>query len=410
MKKLLGLLTLSVLILAGCGSGSNEDTIKIGFALFTDPTEQQVIVEDIIPKLEEETGLTIDAEFIAGGDIVTKMVTEAEAEMSTYDVVFIHDGSIATLLDADLLTELPEKDIEFIESVDTAYVIDDTRYMYPFAADTYLGIANNDSLEYLPEGTTLETLSWEQFAEWGANIKTATDSSKMIFPASPVSAIQYQLGAISLSYGGEFPSINDAGWQEAWAIFNDMVASEAIHSDASKTNENPTTSIKSGETWISVYHMTAASDIYQSNPEQYSVFAAPEGPNGRGSIAGSFGVGIPTYSENKENAQTTIDWFLETENSVYMLSNAGTFIPPTNLESGALDETNPTQYVQLQGVATLNTGVLSGVNASYYTDFNAVKGVYDSIVTEIFNANGLSEAELIELLDVKQLELEALEK
>ena len=40
----------------------------------------------------------------------------------------------------------------------------------PWMQATYIMAANNDSLQYLPEGADLMALTWDQWRDWGKNI------------------------------------------------------------------------------------------------------------------------------------------------------------------------------------------------------------------------------------------------
>lgn len=59
-----------------------------------------------------------------------------------------------------------------------------------------------------------------------------------------------------------------------------------------------------------------------------------------------------------------------------------------------------------KGLETLNNGIPSGVPASLYTDWGAVKSVYDTVFKSMWDNDG---AYTVDFLDEQQAALEALE-
>ena len=85
-------------------------------------------------------------------------------------------------------------------------------------------------------------------------------------------------------------------------------------------------------------------------------------------------------------------------------AGTGGFIPPV-VEVVEVLGNDPADIIMKKGLDTLNNGVVSGVPASNYTDWGAVKTVYDEVFKTIWDNEGDFSQEY---LDEKQADLEAL--
>src|SRR5579871_4735782 len=55
----------------------------------------------------------------------------------------------------------------------------------PWMQATYIMAASKKALQYLPQGAKLETLTYDQLAQWAANAEKATGQRVLGFPAGP---------------------------------------------------------------------------------------------------------------------------------------------------------------------------------------------------------------------------------
>ncbi len=152
--------------------------------------------------------------------------------------------------------------------------------------------------------------------------------------------------------------------------------------------------------------MVPVGDIYSSAPAKYVVAAAPTGPNGNGSIAGAWGVGITAGTNNKDVADEFIKYLTSPEVLYQVAAGTGGFIPPVNEVIAQLGE-EPKDIIMKKGLDTLENGVVSGVPASLYTDWGAVKAVYDNVFQTLWDNDGVVTKTF---LDEQQEALEGLEK
>lgn len=381
------------------------DKIKITSGLWSRPEEQQFIREEVLPLFVEETGIEVELEVI---DEIDKLLTsQKESGVWSTDIVMTHSGNMPMYIENELVMPIDELisglDITVLEAFNDSTKKDGMTYYIPISADVYLLIANKKAVEYLPEGAALESLTWEQYKDWAIAI-AKVEGPKVSFPAEPVKATLYQMGGISLSYGGGFPDINSDKMKDAWGIVGEMIAEGAIL-ETSFSYNNPIDQMKSEEAWLSFYHMVPVGDIYGSAPAKYEVAPAPAGPNGNGTIAGAWGIGITAGTEKVKAAEAFVEFITSAEILYKIAAGTGGFIPPVEEVIAELGS-EPKDLIMKKGLETLNNGVPSGVPASDYTDWGAVKGVYDTVFKSMWDNGGTVEDAF---LDEQQAALEALE-
>jgi len=381
-------------------------TLKITSGLWSRPEEQQFIREEILPGFENEFNVKVELEVI--DNIEKVMEAQKASDKWTTDVVMTHSGKMPLYIENAYVQPLNDikdsLDIHFMDAFESATTEGNNSYYLPISADVYLLIANKKALPYLPEGADVTKLTWDQYKDWGINMAKEV-GPKVSFPLMPVKATVYQMGGLGLSYGSEFPMINSDGMVDAWNVVGEMVKNNAIL-ETSFNYGDPIEQMKSGEAWLSFYHMVPVGDIYSSAPAKYVVAAAPAGPNGNGSIAGAWGVGITAGTKNKEVADEFIKYLTRPEVLYQVAAGTGGFIPPVDEVIAQLGE-EPKDIIMKKGLDTLQNGVVSGVPGSDYTDWGAVKSVYDTVFKTMWDNNGSLDQSF---LDEQQKALEALEK
>ncbi len=282
------------------------DKIKITSGLWSRPEEQQFIREEVLPAFVEQTGIEVELEVLAGDDIVKLMTSQKDSGEWTTDIVMTHSGDMPKYIAGEYVQPIDDLigglDITVLDAFSDSTKMDGKTYYIPISADVYLLIANIKALDYLPDGVSLESITWEQYKDW-AIAMAEVEGPKVSFPAEPVKATLYQMGGISLSYGGGFPEINSDGMKMAWDLVGEMIAADAIV-ETSFNYSNPIDQMKSEEAWLSFYHMVPVGDIYGSAPAKYEVAPAPAGPNGNGTIAGAWG-GIGITAGTKKSSSSS---------------------------------------------------------------------------------------------------------
>ena len=62
---------------------------------------------------------------------------------------------------------------------------DGRQYFLPVGADVYLLLANNNALPYLPDGADIDTITWEQYADWANAIAEGEGEGKVCITGIP---------------------------------------------------------------------------------------------------------------------------------------------------------------------------------------------------------------------------------
>lgn len=385
------------------------ESIKITSGLWSNPSEQQYIREEVLPLFEEETGIKVELEILPGDDIDKLMQAQKGSGTWTSDVVLTHSGDMPEYIELGYVAPLNDiiagLDITILEAFNGSTSIGSNTFYIPVSADVYLTICNNKALPYLPAGADLESLTWEQYKDWAIAIAKGEGSAKVSMPAQPVKAMVYEVGGIGLSYGAGFPEINSEGVKSAWALIGEMIAEGAIV-ETSFNYGDPKEQMKTEEAWLSFYHMVPVGEIYSSAPAQFTVAPAPAGPEGNGTIAGAWGVGITSGTPRMREAEMFVK-FLTREDILYKISTGtGGFIPPVEEVIDVLGD-EPTDEVIKKGLGTLNAGIPHGVPGSDYVDWGAVKTVYDEVFQKLWDDGGVVDEAF---LDAQQTKLEDLKK
>jgi len=162
--------------------------------------------------------------------------------------------------------------------------------------------------------------------------------------------------------------------------------------------------MKSEEAWLSFYHMGPVGQIYASAPAQFTIAPAPAGPVGNGSIAGAWGMGITAGTEKLEAAQAFIEYMARPEVLYKVTQGIGGTIPPVQEVIEVLG-TEPADVVVKMGLITLQSGIPHGVPGSDYTDWGAVKTVYDETFKKLWDDKGVVDDDF---LTSQEMALEAL--
>jgi multiple sugar transport system substrate-binding protein len=161
------------------------------------------------------------------------------------------------------------------------------------------------------------------------------------------------------------------------------------------------------EAWLTVFHNARAGQVYASNETQFTLAPAPSGPVGVGTIAGVSGYAIMKGAPNQEMAESFLEYLTRPDIQLKIAKGTGGFIPPVQEALDFLGD-EPQDQVISKAIAVLDNGVVSGVPASNYQDWGAVKQVFDDVFDNmVLNGDGtVDQAQL----DAAADQLEALKK
>ena len=360
-------------------------TLVFSSRLFSPPQEQEFFITEIIKPFEEEHGVTVNFQIIDDQTLLDRADIQQSTDHVTTDIVVAHNSRMAEWIDAGWVEDLTDHvaswdDRHFSEAFVQNTNKDGKQYFLPVGADVYLLLANNKALPYLPEGVELDSITWEQYADWAVAIAEGEGEGKVCITGIPSKSWVYMFGGTALSFGAGFPDANSAGAMDAWKVWETIGKGNGFVPTVLNVDSCVDPMMRE-ESWLTVFHNARAGQVYASNETEFTLAPAPTGPAGTGSIAGVSGYAIMKDSANYDLAVSFLEYLTRPEIQVKLAKGTGGFIPPVQeaidyLGDEAIDE------VINKAVLVLENGVVSGVPGGDYEDWGAVKACFDDVFAD----------------------------
>jgi multiple sugar transport system substrate-binding protein len=205
---------------------------------------------------------------------------------------------------------------------------------------TYVMAANNDAMQYLPEGANVMALTWDQWRDWGKNINEATGERALGLPlkGGPGAALHHRLlqgylypsftGAVNTEFATESGLAMWDWLKEAWPYIN-----------PNATWSNMDLPLQNREVMVAWDHTARLIEALRAEPENFTAFPSPAGPAGRGFMPVIVGLGIPKTASNPEGAKELLKHYLKPETQGLVLEEKGWFpvlseTVPANIDDG----------------------------------------------------------------------------
>jgi multiple sugar transport system substrate-binding protein len=345
MRKNLLLISLLAMLLLASGVVAQDGDVTFLSSQFN-------VVEEAATFREVLAEGGYDFNEMAGGDIITQVLAEAETGQGEIDVIGdLHGGfpplAAADSLDnvIDLLEDL-EADREFVPWTVELGLLDSEDYLYyvPWMQATYIMAAHNDALEYLPEGADVNALTWEQVGVWCQTMMEETGEPRCGFPYAGLFHRILE-GYLWPSFtGGMVTQFKSQGAADMLAWARDSLW-PYVHPE-SISYEFMQDPLLAGEVWVTLDHTARLINAFNEQPENFVAFPAPAGPAGRGFMPVVVGLAIPSTSDNKEGAAALIDYLTQPETQAQILSELA-FFPVVN----GVDTSNLPEGVALEAGA-----------------------------------------------------------
>jgi multiple sugar transport system substrate-binding protein len=200
---------------------------------------------------------------------------------------------------------------------------DDFLYYIPWMQATYIMAAHVDALEYLPEGTDINAITWEEFGQWCQNILDETGEARCGLPHAGLFH-RFLQGYAWPSFTGGMVSNFQSG--EAIDMLNWMRDSlwPTIHPQ-SINYEFMQEPLLAGEVWVAFDHTARLLEAFNAEPDNFVAFPAPAGPAGRGFMPVVVGLGIPADAPNPEGAADLIEYLTRPDVQGAVLKELGFF-------------------------------------------------------------------------------------
>ena len=386
-----------------------KETLVFSSRLWSVPTEQEFIIENVIKPFEKEYNCKVNFQILDDKKLLERAEVQQKTNHVTTDIVCAYVSNMPEWIEKGYVEDLTPyiqkwTDRHFTKAFSYGTEYNGKQYFIPVGADVYLLIANKKALKYLPEGADIDNLTWEQFVAWSNAIRKGDGVGRTVVTGVPMKSFVYQFGAISLSYGAGFPEMVTPGALKAWEL---LVKMKDDFIPSVLNVDNCISPMKREEAWLSWMHCARAGAVYSSNETKFVVAPVPKGPAGRGSIAGVSGFAIMKNAPHKDLAIKFLEYITRPDMQVKISKGTGGFIPPVEEAVKYLGD-DPEDEVIAKAVEVLKNGKVSGVPGQKFQDWGAVKKVYDDVfVKMVLKGNGKVN---MDILNEAKKKLDALRK
>ncbi|MDP2855790.1 MAG: ABC transporter substrate-binding protein [bacterium] len=316
MPVVVGLVVLGAILVACAPAPTVAPTIApaqplLFLATQNTPVEEQEKMRNVI--LKDFTGAKVDFISDAEGVVVDRIVAEQKSGKITVGAIGVLHGTFPNLLAANALEDLTPlvaklSDRPIVKEFMTLGKLGtDKQYYIPWMQATYVMVANKKALQYLPQGASIDSLTYTQLAAWGKNITTATKEKKIGFPAGP-SGLMHRLtqGYLYPSYTGGLVTTYRS--DDAVKMWTDFKAIWEYTNPQSTTYNNMQDPLLSEEVWVTIDHTARVVNAFKNKPDDFVAAPAPAGPKGRYYMSVLAGLGIMKGTTNRAGAEALIEY------------------------------------------------------------------------------------------------------
>jgi multiple sugar transport system substrate-binding protein len=273
-----------------------------------------------------------------------RIEAEEQGRTHTIDVVGALHGELQPLVPLDALVPLDDLAGELtrrgipdpllaLGKFGTAHQL-----YIPWMQASYIMVANKEALPYLPGGTDINTLSYDQLVAWASTVQQKTGKRLLGFPAGPQGLMhRFFEGFLYPSYtGGVVVPFRSEAAEAMWTQFASLWKSVNPASTSYNFMQQP---LLSGDVWIGFDHIARVIDALRQKPDQFVAFPAPAGPKGRGYMPVLAGLAVAKGAPDMSGAMALIDYLTRPETQIATARSVGFFpvveaeLPP-DLEPG----------------------------------------------------------------------------
>jgi multiple sugar transport system substrate-binding protein len=267
----------------------------------------------------------VDYQASDGGPWLTRLQAELQANSGTIAVLGGLHGDMSSL--GGDLVDLSGVDASGVGAamMELGKLGSGEQKYLPWMQATYIMVANKKALEFLPAGTDINALTYDQLIAWAKATAEATGGPKFGFPAGPKGLKHrffqgFLLPAYTKSTVTQFRSAEaEAAWgkfKELWQYTNPASTNYSFMQEQLVTDE----------VWIAFDHVARVGDAFNQRPDDFVAFPAPAGPMGRAFMPVVAGVAVPRTAPDMEQAKALVAYMLKPETQVATL-RATNFFP-----------------------------------------------------------------------------------
>ncbi|RWQ64420.1 ABC transporter substrate-binding protein [Mesorhizobium sp.] len=347
----------------------------------------------------------VDYQVAEDGPWLTRLQAELQAGSGTIGVLGGLHGDFSTV-GADLV-DLSGVDVGGVELNGDYKKLGmlgtgEQKYL-PWMQATFLMAANKQALQYLPAGTDLNTITYDQLIEWAKNIAEKTGSPKFGFPAGP-KGLKHRFfeGFLYPSYTGSMVTkFRSAEAETAWNKFKELWQYTNPNSTSYAFMQEP---LLTGEVWVAFDHVARLADAFNQRPDEFVAFPAPAGPAGRGYMPVVAGVAIPKTSPDMDKAKALVAYMLKPETQIATLK-ATNFFPVVDVK---LPDDMPASVKAFGPVIATMTGAPDALPALLPMGLGDLGGKFNQVYTDSFERIVLGGQDVRGVLDEQATALKAL--
>ncbi len=296
------------------------------------PIEEATVVRE---ELLQDVG---DVDYVVEEppQFAVRMEAERQAGKHTVSLVGALHGELSPLADKNALEPLDDLAKKLAAGGMPQAVLDlgklgkPNQQYIPWMQATYVMAARKEALQYLPAGTDVNALSYDQLIEWGKKLQEATGQPQIGFPAGPKGLMaRYFQGYFYPSFtGGVVRTFQGAEAAAGWEKLKALWAFVTPNSTNYDFMQEP---LAAGEVMVAWDHIARLKNAISASPDDYVVFPAPSGPKGRGYMPVVAGLAIPKGSPDKAGATKVIEHLTTPDVQLLTASRVG-FFPTLNVK------------------------------------------------------------------------------
>jgi multiple sugar transport system substrate-binding protein len=302
-------------------------------AAMADPSAAAFVSTQFAPVEEAEKLRAILAP--GGIDVTTgeegPTIDQILAGSGSIDVVGALHGTYPPLTDEGTMTNMIDvlddlsADRTFAPAMVEAGLLgtEDNLAYVPWAQATYIMAANKEALAYLPEGTDIDNLTWEDLATW---CQAILDGEGKPLCGLPNGGLFHRFleGYLWPSHtGGMVSEFRSPEAEEMLAWSRDSLW--PTMNPESINYEFMQEPLLAGEVWVAFDHVARLIDAFSTEPDTFVAFPTPSGAAGRGFMPVIAGLGIPADAPNPEAAAAVIEYLTRPEVQSQVLAELAFF-------------------------------------------------------------------------------------
>jgi multiple sugar transport system substrate-binding protein len=275
----------------------------------------------------------VEAIFAASDAVfLNRINAERQAGRGSIDVLGALHGTFVTLEDKNHLLDLSDVVRPFLRgknAINPNYLrlgrLGTNRQLYiPWMQATYVVAANKRAVQYLPRGVKATKLTYGQFNQWAANIRSRVGQSRVGFPAGANGLIhRFFQGFLVPSFsGGMVTTYKTAQAANGWNWMRGVWENVHPQALAYEFMQDP---LLSGEVLLAWEHVARLTNALKARPDDFIVVPSPTGPRGLGYMPVLAGLAVPRNAPNVAGAKALIRHLLSLRVQARTLSSVGFF-------------------------------------------------------------------------------------